>query len=315
MTRATAEIREEGSLAAAFEAVREITRREAGNFYHGLKLTPEPKRSALYAIYAWMREADDIVDADGALGPKRAALDAFAARTEDVFGAAGREGGSAMWVAFAETVARFGLEIGEFRDLIAGMREDLGRDAEERDRAGETPSVRYATREELARYCYRVASTVGIVCMRVWGTRPGVAWEEARALAIERGRAFQLTNILRDYASDFEEGRVYFAGEDFERFGLCPSSLLAWREPRRCAEMIREVASWAREGYDRSAPLDRMIAQDCAPAMWAMTRIYSSLLHAIERQPVLAVGERRAHLPTYRKVAIGVRALVRSVTA
>jgi phytoene synthase len=318
--RSACDIQPEPRLAQAFDVVREITRREAGNFYHGLKLTPEPKRSALYSIYAWMREADDIVDAEGPIEPKRAELDAFTARTQRVFagndasdGALGES--ASMWLAFAETVERFGLELSEFRDLISGMREDLELDALERTPSAGAPQIRYATREDLSRYCYHVASTVGIVCMRVWGTREGVSWERARELAILRGRAFQLTNILRDFAGDFEEGRVYLAREDFQRFGLTPESLLAWSDDARCTAMVRSIATWARDCYDRSAGLDERIATDCAPAMWAMTRIYSGLLHTIERQPALSVGETRAHLPTYRKVAIGVRALVRSVKA
>ena len=320
MTREATASRGELRLEGAFEAVREITRREAGNFYHGLRLTPEPKRSALYSIYAWMREADDIVDAEGPrTDTKRAELETFALRTESVF--SGREPSAddddPMWIAFADTVRRFDLEAGEFRDLLAGMREDVELDGAARA-GGEASGLlepRYATRDDLAQYCYHVASTVGIVCMRVWGTRAGVAWAEARELAVVRGRAFQLTNILRDYAGDYEEGRVYLAQEDFERFGLTPAALREWGDVGRCTDMVRSVAGWAQEAYERSRPLDEIIAPDCAPAMWAMTRIYATLLQTIERQPALVVGSPRAHLPTYRKVAIGVRALVRSVTA
>ena len=321
MTRAATETRPDARLAGAFDVVREITRREAGNFYHGLKLTPEPKRSALYSIYAWMREADDIVDAEGPIEPKRAELDAFAERTDRVFDGAdathGALGESAsMWLAFADTAARFGLDAGEFRDLIAGMREDLELDAAEPIGDGAaTPAIRYETREDLARYCYHVASTVGIVCMRVWGAREGASWERVRELAVLRGRAFQLTNILRDYAGDLEERRVYLPREDFNRYDLTPRALLVWSDDARCGAMIRSLAGWARQCYDDSIELDEIISPDCAPAMWAMTRIYSGVLRTIERQPALAVGETRAHLPTYRKVAIGVRALVRSVTA
>jgi phytoene synthase len=316
VTRAATASRADSRLESAFEAVREITRREAGNFYHGLRLTPEPKRSALYSIYAWMREADDIVDEEGrATDAKRTELDAFARRTDGVFdGEMPGAGAEPMWIAFAETVRRFALDAGEFRDLIGGMREDVDRDARVIE-AGGVLEPRYATREELARYCYHVASTVGIVCMRVWGTRPGVAWERARELAVVRGRAFQLTNILRDYAGDYEEGRVYLAREDFQRFGLTPADLREWGHAGKCVEMVRSIAAWAGEAYERSRPLDEIIAPDCAPAMWAMTRIYSTLLQTIGRQPSLVVGSPRAHLPTYRKVAIGVRALVRSVTA
>jgi phytoene synthase len=305
----------ESRLESAFEAVREITRREAGNFYHGLRLTPEPKRSALYSIYAWMRAADDIVDEEGdGFDAKRAELDEFSRRTEAVFSGTVPDD-APMWLAFADTVRRFDLQSAEFHELLAGMREDVELDGAARDHAGASLESRYETRDDLARYCYHVASTVGIVCMRVWGTRPGEAWERARELAVVRGRAFQLTNILRDYAGDYDEGRVYLPRAEFEAFALTPEDLRQWSDPERCVAMVHAVAAWAGEAYEQSSALDDMIAPDCAPAMWAMTRIYATLLQTIQRQPVLVVGSPRAHLPTYRKVAIGVRALVRSVTA
>lgn len=297
-------------LELAFEACREITRRQAGNFYHGLKLTPEPKRSALYAIYAWMRAADDIVDAHDSELARRSRLDEFTARTAAVFDNAPTDSPDPMWLAFGATIKRFGLVAEEFFDLLEGMREDLDHDA---DAPPDNPQPRYRSREDLARYCYLVASTVGIVCMRVWGTRDDAMWDEARSLAIIRGRAFQLTNILRDYAGDYDDARVYLAAQDLDAAGLTPRALRDWADHDRCAAMITDIAAWARRCYNESRPLDQLIALDGAPAMWAMTRIYSTLLHTIERNPALVAGDTRAQLPTYRKVAIGVRALVRSV--
>ena len=299
------------SLQAAYERCRDVTRREARNFYYGLRLTPEPRRSAIYSVYCWMRRADDIVDSGDPHDEKRDRLERFEADTALAFAGeppSADPDAAPEWAAFAETVRRFGLHEAEFRDVIRGMRDDLEADHDPELRG--TP--RYAARDDLERYCYRVASTVGVVCVSIWGLGPGADPEEARRLAVTRGLAFQLTNILRDYAEDFGEGRVYLAAEDFDGAGVTPAGLLSWTPAGPCAELVSGVASWARRCYDESAPLDAMIDPACAPALWAMTRIYSDLLDIIERAPARAVLGSRARVPTLRKAAIGVRAVLRA---
>ena len=278
------------------EAMRyceDITRRRARNFYHGLKLTPEPKRSALFAIYAWMRRADDLVDDDNAStadGGMLSRVEAFRSSTDAAL-AGHVDDNDPLWVALHETSKNFEVRGETLHMMLDGQIDDLvGRS--------------YVTFEEVRGYCYRVASTVGLVCIDIWGYDDPAA----RQHAVDRGIAFQLTNILRDYKQDFDTGRVYLPEEDFERHGLTPERLRAWDAPDRCAKMVREQVTRARQYYVNSEPLDELITNSCRPALWAMTTIYRGLLDRIERAPQRIVAHRRLRLNGLHKGIIGIRA-------
>jgi len=288
-------------LREAYEQCRRITRANARNFYFGLRLTPEPKRSSLYAIYSWMRQADDLVD-DGRGG--EAALADFRERTSRVFRGAWRphrdpnhaqevHDHHSMWFAFADTVSRFRLRETEFREMIEGQLADLH-------------GAKYRTLDDLINYCRHVASTVGLVCIAVWGFDGS---ERARRLAEWRGIAFQLTNILRDYADDYDSGRVYLPADDFARLGVTPSELRHWSSPEPCIEFMRFQIKRAAEYYDRSAPLDALVHEDGRAALAAMTRIYRRLLDLIAVAPRrAATGTARIRVATSRKIMIGLTA-------
>lgn len=281
---------QDDAVARAFATCRDITRSEARNFYYGLMLTPEPRRSALYAVYAWMRRADDEADAPGPIEAKHAALGARRRTLERVArGEAPPD--DPIWVALADAMRRYPLDPRVFHEMIDGLEED-------------TRHAGYDTRDALAHYCYRVASTVGLACVSIWGLRRGATWDDARPYAERRGLAFQLTNILRDFREDLERGRIYIAREDFARRGLTPQALRDWSPPDACRELALDVCAWARAEYDASAPLDGLIDPACAPTLRAMTRIYSGVLRRIERAPRLVAGPGRARLSTAHKVWI-----------
>ncbi len=274
-------------VAEALRHCRDITRRRARNFYYGLKLTPEPRRSALFAVYAWMRRADDLVDGT-ADDPqrRREAIDAFREATDAAL--AGRiVEQDPIWIALADTASRFEVDRQSLHDLIDGQLDDLGGHS-------------YETFEDVRRYCYRVASTVGLICIDIWGYEDPAA----RELAADRGIAFQLTNILRDYKEDFDAGRVYLPAEDFRHHGLTPRALRGWEDPARCDRLILEQVARARAYYHRSAALDGMITPSCRPTLWAMTTIYRGLLEKVERVPARIVSDRRLRLSFWRKASI-----------
>ncbi len=154
------------------------------------------------------------------------------------------------------------------------------------------------------RLCERVASTVGLICISIWGYRNPAA----RDLAVDRGIAFQLTNILRDYRQDYDAGRVYLPREDFDRHRLTPTLLRKWDEPARCRGLVLEQAARAQSFYDRSAPLEGMITPSCRPTLWAMTAIYHGLLKKLERFPRRIVSDQRLRLSSMRKGMIALRA-------
>lgn len=290
--------------AAAFAFCRDVAKRRARNFYYGLCLTPEPRRSAIYTIYAWMRAADDEADAApcpaearARLVARREALVRFV-RDETLTPEARKD---PVWVALRATMRAFSVNADDLFAMLDGLAEDL-------EHGG------YATREDLRRYCYRVASTVGLVCVSIWGVRPEMEreWPTVRQLAERRGIAFQMTNILRDFAQDYDGGRVYLPQEDFAAAGLTPADLRAWRDPSRCERMIASLCAWARGEYDASAPLDGMIDPACRPTLWAMTRIYSGLLAKIEVSPSRIVDTRRIRLASAQKAGIAAVAVVKA---
>jgi phytoene synthase len=293
----------------SFDLCRRVTRQQAGNFYYGLRLTPEPKRSALYAIYAWMRAADDIADDAEPGASKLDRLEAFRERSRAALDGDAGPDAESVWPALRATAQRFALDRRELEDLLIGLEEDVRDDESPSPTAGPVP--RYATMDELSGYCYHVASVVGIVCLRIWGLRDPDAWPEARDLAVHRGRAFQLTNILRDVGSDFAEGRVYLPADHLRDHGLTPRELVAWERPGACRACLAALIERAREEYAASAPLDRMVHPDGAGAMWAMTEIYRTLLERVAADP-RAVVRGRVSLPTIRKVLIGARAIRRT---
>ncbi len=276
--------------AAALRTCRAITRRRARNFYYGLKLAPEPQRSALFAIYAWMRRADDLVDGGDDAAGLRQRIEAFRAATDAAL-AGDPVDEDPVWVALGETAAAFDLHRDALHNMLDGQIEDLS-------------GRQYETFQEVREYCYRVASTVGLVCISIWGYDD----PDAPALAIDRGIAFQLTNILRDYKEDYDAGRVYLPVEDFGRHDLTPRCLRQWTDPPRCRRFVLDQVERAKSFYAQSVPLDRMITSSCRPTLWAMTTIYRTLLDKIDRLPRRIVATGRLRLSSVRKGAIAIKA-------
>lgn len=268
----------------------DVVRRRARNFYYGLRLTPEPKRSALYAVYAWMRRADDLVDEAGSDEQKLERLAAFERQTRAVL-SGGAMPDEPFWPAVADAVERYAIPLEHLEQMIEGQRVDLGR-------------TRYATFDELYDYCYKVASTVGLACIEIWGYEGGA---ETRRLAEWRGIAFQLTNILRDVREDAQRDRVYLPAEDFDVFELTPSMFLFGPQPDAMGG-IRRMVRRAGEYYERSASLADRVHPDGRPCLWAMTSIYRGIFEKIQRRPASVLEPSRVRLASWRKGLIALRA-------
>ena len=186
------------SVDQSYAYCRRIARSRARNFYYSFLLLSAQQRKAMCAIYAFMRYCDDLSDEPGAT---RAAIDRWRAEMEEAL--EGRFGDHPMWPAFHHTVRRFGIPHQYFREMIDGVASDL-------------EPRRIETFEELYRYCYQVASVVGLTIIHIFGfdTR------SALPLAEKCGVAFQLTNILRDIREDAGRDRIYLPAEDLQRFGV-----------------------------------------------------------------------------------------------
>jgi len=267
-----------------------VVRKRARNFYYGLRLTPEPKRSALYAVYAWMRRADDLVDEHGSDEEKLERLAAFERQTRAALGG-GAMPPEPFWPAVAEAVERHAIPLEYLEQMIEGQRIDLRK-------------RRYATFDELYDYCYKVASTVGLACIEIWGYA-GEA--ETRRLAEWRGIAFQLTNILRDVREDAERDRVYLPAEDFDVHALTPSMFLFGPQTDAMAG-IRRMVQRAGDYYERSAALAERVDPAGRPCLWAMTSIYRGIFAKIQRRPASVLEQSRVRLTSWRKGLIALRA-------
>lgn len=287
----------EANLRASYEECARITRHRARNFYHGLRLTPEPRRGAIYSIYTWMRAADDLADKPVPREQRRASLAEFKLTTERCLAGQVPADGAAWWAAFGATCASYPIDPVIFAEMLEGLEEDL-------DSAG------YADDAALSRYCYRVAGTAGLACLWIWGLRADADVQKAHDLALRRGQAFQRTNILRDFAQDFDEtpSRVYIPAAALAAHGLTARGLRDWADEGKCAALIREQAAITRAHYAASAELESMIDPACAPTLWAMTRIYSGLLDLIEREPSRIAGGKRIRLAGAKKASIALGA-------
>ncbi|MGA3262428.1 MAG: phytoene/squalene synthase family protein [Terracidiphilus sp.] len=283
------------TLDGAYAECRAIARRKAKNFYYAFIALPSPRRNAICAIYAFMRQADDLADDESiSIEERRMRLDAWLGEWHGV--CADGETADPVFVAVRDATERFGIPLGLLDELVAGVTMDLKKSS------GDEPDT-YATFADLYRYCYLVASVVGLVCIRIFGyTDP-----RAEKLAEETGIAFQLTNILRDVAEDAERNRVYLPLEDLAAHGLALDSLLhraAGAPPTEHERaLLAEIARRA-EGYYRSAQvLLPLIDRESQPALWVLVAIYHGLLKRIERADY-DVFSRRASVPMVEKLGV-----------
>jgi phytoene synthase len=275
----------------------QVTKAYARNFYYGLRLLPPEKRAAMYALYAWMRLVDDIADnEDGRpLSARVEELEAWRATTHAAL--EGRNAtengrtGDELWPAFREMAATYRVPTRVFDEVIAGQEQDLA-------------PLSFQTFDELAAYCHRVAGVVGLASIYVWGFEGGEATEE---LALQRGIAFQLTNILRDMKEDAARGRFYLPRSEVNG-GMDLADLCEGRTSPGFEAAMRFQLERAEHYYRLSAPLESRISPDSRPTLVAMTQIYHTLLKKIAKRPARVLRQ-RVSLSVWAKLRIGWRAL------
>ena len=303
---------DEAALEGAYAACRAIARREAKNFYYAFVALPRSRRNAICAVYAFMRHADDLAD-DESLSreERRRRLDAWLA---DWRGAChGGDSSNPVFLAVRDAVERFGIPLHLLDELVAGTTMDLRAAPSDAAGAGGGPGT-YATFADLYRYCYLVASVVGLVCIRIFGYRD----PRAEKLAEETGIAFQLTNILRDVAEDAGRKRVYLPLQDLAAHGVELDSLLN-RGPDAAPTaneraLLAEIGRRAEGYYESAQALLPLIDRESRPALWVLVRIYHALLKRIRRADY-DVFSRRASVPMAEKLGILAVGMVRMALA
>ncbi len=283
-------------LSEAYAVCRNIARREAKNFYYAFLALPEAKRDAICAVYAFMRHADDLSDDESRThAERRCDLEKWIGSWHEA--QLGNATNDPVFLALRDAARKFNIPAELLDKLVDGTTMDL----REEHTQGKVDT--YESFGELYRYCYLVASVVGLVCIRIFGYTNS----EAERLAEETGIAFQLTNILRDVQEDASRDRIYLPLEDLRRFDVRPEDIVSLHvgselQPRH-RELLEFEAARARDYYRSAYKLLPLLSADSRPAMWVLVKIYSRLLDHMEAAK-FDVFSSRIRVPTREKLWI-----------
>ncbi len=290
------------TLADAYAACRQIAKREAKNFYYSFRVLSAPKRDAMCAVYAFMRHADDIADDEMRPVPeRREAMEEWM----DSWRSSRREGKSddPVFVALQDTQHKFQISDELLGKLVQGTSMDLDGTGLGTGIVVEAGLQGYRTFEDLYRYCYLVASVVGLVCIRIFGYKD----LRAEELAEKTGIAFQLTNILRDVKEDAARGRLYLPLDLMAEFQVSSADVIALTSGRRLRSneraLVHALSAKAWQYYTAAGELVAMVDADSRAALWVLVRIYSGLLARIDARNGDVFSE-RVSVPTSAKLAI-----------
>ena len=277
------------SLAASHVYCHRQTRQYARSFYFASFALPRDKKRAAYAVYAFCRYTDDLVDRagtpDGMEQTLRTVGDTF-----DLM-VAGDLSEPAFAPAFAWAVKRYQIEKRPFLDLLKGVAMDLG-------------PVRIADWPHLRDYCYHVASVVGLMMAHIFELRD----DTGRERAIDLGTAMQLTNILRDVGEDLRMGRIYLPADEMLAHGVTSAELAATKATPNLKGLLREQAERARRYYGSAEAGIPLLADDGSQfTVWLMRHVYAGILDEVERHDY-EILQRRVSTSFARKVLLAGRA-------
>ncbi len=269
-------------LRAAYQTCREITRIASKTFYlASLFLAPE-KRRAVWAVYAFCRTADDLVDRTAPAADRIAALDDLERK---LVGALRGRANEPIFIAYADAAKRFEIPFDPALALLRGARMDI-------------TIRRYATYEELCEYCYLVASTVGLLVSPILGMNS----DAALPFGVTLGRAMQLTNILRDVGEDALMGRIYLPAEDLRRFGYAENRVFEQVVDENFVALMQFQIARVRELYAEAEPGIALLSAESRYTVRLALSLYRRILSAIELNDY-NVFSRRAYVPLRAKIA------------
>ena len=252
---------DELALAAAYDHCEALTAQHSRSFYTASRLLPAQKRRFVRALYAFCRVTDDIVDYPGPGVEKN--LHAWRGHTLEWH--AGENDLTVL--AWRDMCRQTAMPLGYASQLIDGVARDL-------------EQTRYATFDDLAVYCYGVASTVGLMSMHILGYES----EEATAYAIKLGVALQLTNILRDVAEDWRRGRLYLPLDELAAFGLSEDDIAQGQVDERWRSFMRFQIERTRRLYAEAEPGIALLHRDGRFSTAAAAGLYAAILDKIEQQ-------------------------------
>lgn len=287
----------ETALAAAYERCRDLHRRYGRTYYLATQLLPARKRRHVYALYAFTRFADEIVDGmqEQPLGEREARLREWSARFRR--GLDGAPVQDPILPAVLDTIRLHNLDRDDFDAFLRSMAMDID-------------TFTYPTYADLLGYMEGSAAVIGTMMLPILGTAdPGHAREPARQL----GFAFQLTNFIRDVGEDLERGRIYLPLEDLHQFGVSPADLEQAARERQITPAIRQLIRFeiarAREHYALAAPGIPMLAPTSHACIRTAFHLYAAILDQIEKQEH-NVFLKRATVSTTRRLRVAARCLL-----
>ncbi len=266
------------------DKAREIAKQSNSSFYYAFNLLPSAQRDAMNTVYAFCRRTDDIVDGDNhSIEIKYDNLRKW--RIELEKGLKGRSN-YPLLNKLSIIIQQFNIPIEPFFDLIIGMEMDLQKN-------------RYLTFNDLINYCYRVASTVGLMSIEIFGYKN----KSTRDYAINLGLALQLTNILRDVKTDAKSGRIYLPQEDLQKFGYSEEQLLNNEYNPNFVELMNYQGERAKDYFDKANDALNFEDKPTLFAARAMQHIYFKLLKRLEANAYNVFNE-DITVPKVEKVAI-----------
>src|SRR5688572_11531781 len=267
------------------------------SFYYSFLVLPPRKRRAIIAVWDFCRAVDDAVDEVAPEASAAQQLAMWRGELASCFAGAAdaRLPCTPQGRALQPLIQEFNLPREPFEELITGVAMDLDHD-------------RCQTFDGRAEYCRRVASMVGLICVEIFGYKD----DRGRSYAVDLGMALQLTNIIRDVATDLRRGRVYLPVEDLVRFGVTPEDLGKGRVTPAVRELLQFECGRAREYYRRAAAeLPHADARSLVAAE-IMGGIYFAILQRIERAGY-DVFSRRIRVPRPYRAVIALRIWARTL--
>ena len=271
------------ALELAYEECRSITRREAKNFYYAFLTLPAVRRKAIYVAYAFCRHCDDSVDRVASTQEKLSTLRVLQQKLDDAYSGRANE---PVFMALADAAERYDIPLEYFREVISGVESDLVKN-------------RYEDFEQLRRYCYQVASVVGLICLQIFGYKDAAA----KVHAADLGLAMQLTNIVRDVQEDLEFDRIYLPQDEIARFGYSEAELRAGVVNDSFTQLMRFQTQRAKHYFRSGFQLLPYISRRSRACPAVLGQLYQKVLEGIEDAD-FDVLNHRVSLSTGQKVRL-----------
>ncbi|MDA0738199.1 MAG: presqualene diphosphate synthase HpnD [Nitrospirae bacterium] len=270
------------------------TKASGSNFFYSFFFLPRFRREAMYTVYTFCHEVDDTVDEPPPGTDPQEQLSKWRQEIKAVYQGTPQY---PVTISLAEHVQRLSIPEEYLQELVTGMEMDL-------------THTRYATFDDLYPYCYRVASIVGLICLKVFSTQD----PRAQEYAINLGVAFQLTNILRDVGADAERQRIYLPQEDLARFKYTEPQLLAKTYSPQFLELMKFEAARAHEFYDKAQAVYSTLSPKDRRSLLAaeiMRGVYYRILTRIETSNY-AVYQSRIRIHPAKRILIAIGCWLRT---